>query len=144
MTRIAYVIVPLLMIAFAISNAQVALEQKMPTRLIDSLDNAVGREVIVEGLAWGYMNKGLSNWVMTGQGQRLYISGIDFEQLNGRLVRLTGTLRKKRMEAAPPGAQGYGRAFEYFTIEVTSAEVIDQVSVGHLQVKELAAKSSQP
>jgi hypothetical protein len=104
----------------------------------------VGSEITVEGLAWGYMNKGLSDWLTTGAGMRIYASGVDYEDLNGRLVRFTGILHKRRMEAAPPGAQGYGQAFDYYEIEVAKAAMIDRVQKGHPQTQDSHGKSAYP
>lgn len=80
------------------------------------------------------MNKGLSCWVVTGEGGRLYASGVDFAELNGKLVRFTGLLRKKHMGAAPPGAQGYGQGFDYFEIEVSNHEVLESTEAAWVSV----------
>jgi hypothetical protein len=91
--------------------------------------DVVGRRVVVEGLAWGAAEKGLGQRVILAEGQ-VYVENVDYlrHKANGRLVRITGTLRKERMKAAAPDAQGYGANFDYFVIETDEWRLVDQVT----------------
>lgn len=89
----------------------------------------VGREVVVEGLAWGATEAGLGNRVVLAH-DTVYLRSIDLlnSRANGRLVRVTGTLRIGRVAQARPGAAGFSQAFEYFYIDVDKCEIVEQVS----------------
>lgn len=94
-----------------------------------SWDQMTDALVEVEGLAWGASDKGLGAHLKLAQNDEVYLENIDLTNtdLNGRLLNVVGTLRKKRMEKAPPGAQGYGHSFDYYTIEVIAARKIEKV-----------------
>ena len=98
-------------------------------REIISWSDFDGQVVIVDGLAWGTFGKGLGRHLILTSGYKVYLHGDDFDQasLDGCLLRVCGVLQKKRMEKAPPGAQGYGEAFDYYTIDIVSSERIDRV-----------------
>jgi hypothetical protein len=98
-------------------------------------DDLLGKRVVAEGLAWGAFAKGLGEHVIL-EDAKVYVRKIDYlkHDLDGRLVRVTGVLRRQRMTKAPPGAQGYSDGFDYYVIEADGAEVIDQVN--ELRVKE--------
>jgi hypothetical protein len=91
------------------------------------------KEVTLQGVAWGLHAKGLGIRVMTPDGMPVYFdpkdveTGKDFEQWQGRLIEVTGILRKRKMEAAPRRAQGYGSAFEYLVVERAKIRGIDKV-----------------
>ena len=93
-----------------------------------SWDDLVGKIVTVDGLAWGAYEKGLGQHLVLPHG-RVYIRDVDYlkHDLNGRLLRVSGYLRKSRVEKAPSKAQGYSESFDYFTIETFAAEGIDQI-----------------
>jgi hypothetical protein len=97
-------------------------------------NDVVGRMVVVEGLAWGSREKGLGQRVIL-DGSIVYVSNLDFakQDLEGRLVRVRGTLQKKLMRAAPKGTQGYGEDFEYFTIAADQSERIDKATAPWMQ-----------
>jgi hypothetical protein len=85
--------------------------------------------VEVEGLAWGAFDKGLGAHLRLAQNDEVYLENIDLTNtdLNGRLLNLVGVFRKKRVEKAPPGAQGYGESFDYYSIDVVAARKIEKV-----------------
>jgi hypothetical protein len=92
----------------------------------DQLDNTL---VEVEGLAWGAFDKGLGEHLKLAQNDEVYLEniGLTNTDLNGRLLNVVGTFRKKRVEKAPSGAQGYGESFDYYSIDVIAARKIDKV-----------------
>jgi hypothetical protein len=110
-----------------IKNEQVDLSVYGPwkggSRRVRAWSDVVGERVVAEGLAWGVREKGLGQRVVLDHGH-VYIDGDELP--NGKLVRVTGTLKRGEEEAAPPGAQGYGEGFSYFYIK---AEKIEQVDV---------------
>ncbi len=93
-----------------------------------------GQVVTVDGLVWGTFGKGLGRKLILTNGYKVYLHGEEFNQaeLDGCLLRICGVLQKKRMEKAPPGAQGYGGAFDYYTIDIVSSERIDRVEKDQL------------
>lgn len=90
----------------------------------------LGKRVVIEGLGWGAGSKGLGERVVLPSGKRIYFTGSRYSKLhrNGRLVRVVGTISVKRMQPAPPGAQGYTKAFDYFVIDVESIDVIEEIT----------------
>lgn len=89
----------------------------------------VGREVVVEGLAWGATEKGMGQRVVLDEAV-VYARNIDYlkHKAHGRLVRVSGTLRRGQVTKASPGAGGFGAEFDYFYIDVTRWEIIEEVS----------------
>lgn len=87
----------------------------------------VGSRVRVEGIAWD-TGKGLGNYVIL-DGAHVYVSGTDFltQQAIGKLVRITGTLERRKLEAAPSDSQGVAHDYWYYTIKVTEWSIIDTV-----------------
>lgn len=85
--------------------------------------------VEVEGVAWGTADKGLGEHLVLTQNDIVYLENIDLlnTDLDGRLLNVVGIFRKKRVEKAPPGAQGYGQSFDYYSIEVIAARKIEKV-----------------
>ena len=94
-----------------------------------------------EGLALGHADKGLGERLTLPYGEVIYLSGIDWkkgEDLEGRLVRIIGTLTIEHQKAArmlkdSEGEvvveQGYGTAFDYFNISVSKVTLIDKVTL---------------
>jgi hypothetical protein len=84
--------------------------------------------VTVDGLAWGAYDKGLGQHLILPHG-RVYVRDADYlkHDLNGRLLRVSGYLRKSHLEKAPPTSQGYSESFDYFWIESFAVERIDQI-----------------
>jgi hypothetical protein len=106
-------------------------------------ERCLNQQVRVQGLAWGRLEKGLGERVVTGDGMKFYLQSReddDFEEWQGRLIEVTGVLRRRRMEASPPHAQGYGRAFDYFIIEQATIRTVDRVE---FQVKLLGPTAVQ-
>lgn len=103
----------------------------------------IDKEVTVQGVAWGLHAKGLGIRVMTPDGIPVHFdpkdvaTGKDFERWQGRLIEVTGILRKRTMEAAPKGAQGHGSAFDYLVIERVKIRGIEKVE------QSLAARAEQ-
>ena len=88
-----------------------------------------GHLVEVEGLAWGGADKGLGEHLRLAQNDEVYLENLNTTNtdLDGRLLNVVGIFRKKHMEKAPPGAQGYGESFGYFSIEVIAVRRIEKV-----------------
>ncbi len=98
------------------------------TKHIVSWNDWVGKVVTVDGLAWGAYDKGLGQHLILPSG-RVYIQDVDYlkHDLNGRLLRVSGYLRKSRVKKAPSKAQGYSKPFDYFSIETFAVERIEQI-----------------
>lgn len=86
--------------------------------------DVVGERVVAEGLAWGVGEKGLGQRVILDYGH-VYVDGAELSQ--GKLVRIVGALERRHMSAAPPDAQGYGQAFDYFCIKAEKVEGLNAV-----------------
>lgn len=99
-------------------------------------NDMVDRVVDVDGLAWGALEKGLGSHLVLANSQngKVYLRGADLLEadLNGRLVRVSGVLRKTRVEAAPKFAQGYSKPFEYFYLDVVQISPIDRLELDQL------------
>jgi hypothetical protein len=112
----------------AIKNEQVDLSVYGPwkdgSRRVRAWPDVVGERVVAEGLAWGVREKGLGQRVILDYGH-VYVDGA--ELLRGKLVRVVGKLERRRVRAAPPGAQGYGEDFDYFCIKAEKIEQVDEV-----------------
>ncbi len=91
--------------------------------------DVVGRQVVVEGLAWGAFEKGLGQRVVLAQ-HSVYVRNIDFikHKANGRLVRITGTLRIGRVGQSLTDAGGFSKEVEYFYLDVKQWKILDQVT----------------
>ncbi|NND99562.1 MAG: hypothetical protein HKN47_19780, partial [Pirellulaceae bacterium] len=92
-------------------------------------NNMVDQVVVVDGLAWGAKHKGLGSHLVLTEG-KVYLRNIDLREYdsNGRLLRITGTLRKAQMAKAPPGVQGYTESFDYFFIDAIDVQRIENVT----------------
>ncbi|MBC7855542.1 MAG: hypothetical protein IAF94_19100, partial [Pirellulaceae bacterium] len=82
--------------------------------------DAVGKRVTVEGLAWGSMEKGLGEYVIMNEAQ-VFVEPGDFLQLDvyGRTVSVTGILRLKTGIAGSP--------LQVFIIEDAAVQPIEKV-----------------
>ncbi len=91
-------------------------------------NDMVDQVVTVDGVPWGWVSKGLGQYVAS-PSQHVYLNSLARkpEEIEGRLMRVTGVLRRHHMPAAPPGAQGYGQAFDYYSIDAFSIEPIEKV-----------------
>lgn len=96
-------------------------------------DDMVGSVVQFDGIAWGAYAKGLGAHVVMPR-DKIYVKNVDLvkSDLNGRLVRITGLLKKERMQPAAKGVQGYGQAFDYFTVETVAVERIEKVRLSQV------------
>jgi len=89
--------------------------------------------VTLQGVGWGLRAKGLGIRVITPDGIPIYFDSNDvdiskgFDRWQGRLIEVTGILRKRKMHAAPKGAQGYGEAFEYLVVEGAKIREIEKI-----------------
>lgn len=107
------------------TNSKIINGQKVSKPWAD----VVGRKVIVEGLAWGALEKGLGQHVVLAN-HSVYVRNIDYlkHKAHGRLVRVIGTLRIGSVSKAPPGTAGFAKDIEYFYLDVDEWEIVDQVS----------------
>lgn len=94
----------------------------------------VGKRVTVQGIAWND-SKGLGDRVIL-DGTTLYVDAKTPFKKPGRLVELTGILEKRRMPAAPPGAQGYPVAFDYYVVSNATGKQIEVASEPYAVVTE--------
>lgn len=91
-------------------------------------NDMVDRVVSIDGVAWGWLHKGIGQYVAS-PSQQVYLNSLARkpEGIEGRLVRVTGILRRHHMPAAPPGAQGVSQGFDYYSIDAISVEPIERV-----------------
>lgn len=107
------------------------------------------KQVTLQGMGWGLGAKGLGIRVVTPDGIPIYFDSKDveigkgFDRWQGRLIEVTGILRKRTMRAAPKGAQGYGAAFEYLVVESAKIRGIEKVE-NSLTSKAEQADARQP
>jgi hypothetical protein len=89
---------------------------------------AIGERVRAEGLAWGAGEKGLGQRLLL-DGQTVQVRGVDFSRLgvNGKPVRVLGTLRSAEVEGAGRFEQTFSSAFRYPCIEAEKLEAIARV-----------------
>jgi len=104
----------------------------------NDLKPLLGKRIMAEGLAWGEGAKGLGERVVLPTGTPLYFTGAKYRERhrNGRTIRVAGVLTIKKMSKAPPGAQGYGNDFNYYSLEVETIEVIDKVDLAFPAARE--------
>lgn len=97
-------------------------------RRIVKWDDMVSRVIEVDGLAWGAQSKGLGAHLVLPNG-KVYLRSINLtdSDLNGRLIRISGVLRKASTGPAPKGAQGYSERIDYFYVQPIEATRIDKV-----------------
>lgn len=133
MTRHQVLLLTLGLLACTSAYGQSSSLVERGTKRTVEWDDMVGQVVRVDGLAWGAYAKGLGQHLVLPHGQ-VYVRGVDYSQqdLNGRLLQVEGVLRKARVEAAPPGVQGYGRGFDYFYLDAVNVAHIDQVKYDQL------------
>jgi hypothetical protein len=98
--------------------------------------DAVGKRVIVEGIAWGqpFGLKGqegtISPWAgphVVHQEGSVFVKGVDFTETRarGKPVRVTGTLR---LQPGVHSHKKFGRLRPYFYIEATAFEPLEAVA----------------
>src|SRR5438045_1685479 len=66
-----------------------------------SWDEFIGQVVSVDGLGWGAFEKGQGEHLILPQSERIYLRD-NKREMEGRLVRVTGVLRKYHQPASPP------------------------------------------
>ena len=98
-----------------------------------SWNDMIGSLVEVDGLAWGAFEKGLGSHLVLPRG-KIYLENSDLvaSDLNGRLARVAGVLRKSRVDAAPKYAQGYSQAFEYYYLDVVDISQVAKLEFDQL------------
>ena len=118
----------LILVPAAFSSAQVSTHIVDNTKKEIAWNDMVDQIVDVDGLAWGAFEKGIGPYAVLPRG-RVYLKNLDLlnTDFNGRLIRVSGVLRKSRVEPAGKFAQGYSQPFEYFYIEIISASRIDKL-----------------
>ena len=96
-------------------------------------NDMTGRLVDVDGLAWGAFEKGLGSHLVLPRG-KIYLRNTDLldSDLNGRLVRVTGILKKSRVDPAPKNAQGYSQSFEYYYLDIVHVSRIEKLELDQL------------
>jgi len=109
--------------------AQLAPPVSSNVTRVSTWDDRLGSIVEVEGLAWGAMEKGLGDHILMPHN-KVYLKNLDLlkTDLNGKLIRVAGVLRKSRVNPAEKFSQGYTRAFEYYWIETISFKQIEKVT----------------
>lgn len=91
------------------------------------------KKVTLQGVGWGLGAKGLGIRVVTPDGVPVYFDPKDeelrrvFSRWQGRLIEVTGTLRKRQMTPAPEGAQGYTSGFDYLVVESAKITGISKI-----------------
>ena len=96
-------------------------------------DDMVNTLVEVDGLAWGGYSKGLGAHLCLPAG-KVYLRGLDLVKSdnNGRLLRISGVLRKAQTAKVKGGVQGYSQSFDYFYIETLEATRIERIVLDQL------------
>jgi len=89
---------------------------------------AVGQQVIAQGIAWGKSEKGIGERVIL-DGTTIYVGQpISFDE-DGRLVEVSGKLEKRRVPPAPATSGGFGpTGLEFYAISGAKWRHIDVVS----------------
>lgn len=97
--------------------------------------DVVGSTVVGEGIAWGFYDKGFGPYVII-DGARVYVAGLDKERgkLDGKLIRVTGTLEVHKQPAAPPTSQGVSQDVIIYSIHGATWKAIDRVEWPYLEV----------
>ncbi len=96
--------------------------------------SVLGRQVTVQGIAWGD-SKGLGDRVIL-DGTSTYVDIKPALKNRGQLVEVTGTLAKRRVPGAPIGSQGFSQDTEYYVLEDATAKSIEAVSDPYVVVIE--------
>jgi hypothetical protein len=93
---------------------------------------AVGERVVVEGIAFGSLEKnaGGGAYVILHANNVIYLPGAKFfeHDADGRLIRASGVLRKRLIKAARPGEAGIANDLVIFLIEDADWKRIDRVT----------------
>ena len=96
-------------------------------RSADFRHTAIGKQVRVEGIAWGYEVKTeLPKSRVIFEGGTVLVNGVDFNkpEIRGKSVRVFGSLRLETMPHP-----GFARQFpNYYCIDAKSFEIIDQIA----------------
>src|SRR5689334_11281300 len=76
---------------------------------------AIGQQVVAQGIAWGRVSKGLGDRVIL-DGATIYVQPAVLDK-QGRLVEVQGKLETMRRPPSPRTSQGYGpKGLEYYVI----------------------------
>jgi hypothetical protein len=93
-----------------------------------SWKEAVGQQVIAQGIAWGKSEKGLGDRVIL-DGTTIYVAKPAALDKQGRLVEVSGKLEKLRVPPAPSTSGGFGpKGLEYYAISGAKWRYVDAVS----------------
>jgi len=97
--------------------------------------DAVGKSIVVQGIAWGGFEKGLGPYVIMNRSV-LYVDSTRYPavKLQGRPVELKGKLIVRNVPASKPGAQGYRRSLRVFLIQPTEYKILDRITWPWMQV----------
>lgn len=101
---------------------------------------AVGQQVVAQGIAWGKSEKGLGDRVIL-DGTTIYVAHPVVFDKEGRLVEVSGKLQKLAVPPAPVTSQGFGpKGLEYYAITEAKWHYIDEVTSPRLVLQ--AGKAS--
>lgn len=97
----------------------------------------VGKKVAVEGIAWGSYGKGIGEYVIINNSEKVYIRNANFLNIkaHGKLVRVVGVLERFSVKKAKPSSeslhyqftQGPPPGFVAYFIRPEKLEIIDRV-----------------
>jgi hypothetical protein len=111
-----------------VKNSQIDLSVYGPwkdgSRRVRAWAKVVGERVVAEGLAWGVRDKGIGQRILLDYAH-VYVDGPELPE--GKLVRVTGTLRVRDVKAVPRTRQGYGEDFSYYYIKAEKVEEVEVV-----------------
>ena len=89
----------------------------------------VGKEVVIQGVAWGEGERGLGPRIVF-DGGGIYVNAVDFKKkdVNGKLVEIRGALqfKEKKPNLHPRKPIKNNVTFYYYNIEAASIKVIDR------------------
>ena len=113
--------------ASVLAQSSTYVDAKSQRRVV-KWDDMVNTIVEVDGLAWGAQSKGLGAHLVLPHG-KVYLRNINLTNsgFNGRLIRVSGVLRKTSTGPVPKGVQGYSQRVDYFYVETVEATRIDKV-----------------
>jgi hypothetical protein len=95
-------------------------------------DDVVGRDMVVEGIAWGSFEKGWGEYVILNGG-KVYVSEAGFakdpkQSVYGKLVRVRGTLTVRKLPPTPSTVAGTSSTASIFELANATWEAIDKVT----------------
>jgi len=138
----------LICVAIAVRIAFTADREEIPLAHGQSHDNlairgrekvtwrqAIGEQVVAQGIAWGRVSKGLGDRVIL-DGATIYVRPAVLDK-QGRLVEVRGKLETMRRPPSPRTSQGYGpMGLEYYVITDAKCTSIDEVALPLVVIQE--------